>query len=90
MGPDTYMVSRQGGSGLMSTGTLKAEASREAIDFCSTTGKQFLITHTQDSPAWPGHFPQAEIQFMCLSPGDPELKRPKMARDPSQVIEIRK
>lgn len=90
MGQDTYMVSHGGGSAFTSTGAMKAECIQEAAEYCSKNSKVFQVTHTQESPAWPGHFATAEVQFMCLSPGDPELTRPKMRADPTQVIEIRK
>lgn len=88
MGPDTYMVSRQGGSGATGTGMLKAESILEANGFCTENKKLFLVTHTQETPAGLGRFPQAEIQFMCLNPGDPQLVRPRMTSDPNRVIEI--
>lgn len=84
------MISRKGGSAATSTGELKALCFQDANEYCSKGGKQIQVTHTQDLVAGLARFPQAEVQFMCLSPGDPELRRPKLVQDPSQVIEIRK
>lgn len=37
-----------------------------------------------------GNYPRAEITFMCLDKGDPELQRPKLQKTPDTVIELRK
>ena len=91
IGPDTYMISRQAATGFSGSGNLKAEALREAHEFCLSQKKTMQIVHTSEaSPPYVfGNFPKAEIQFLCLSPGDPELVRPKPKKDPDTVIEIR-
>lgn len=92
MGPDTFMVSRQAATGFSGTGTLKADAYREAGEYCSQNGKQMQVvaTHEAAPPYVLGNFPRAEVEFMCLSAGDRELARPKMVPAPNTVIEIRK
>ena len=35
-----------------------------------------------------GNFPKAEIQFMCLSASDAELRHQKLEKIPYQIIEI--
>lgn len=83
IGPDTYMVSKQASTGFSGTGTVKAEAMEIAGNYCSKQGKTMQVTHTEESrpPYVLGNFPRAEVQFMCLSNGDPELARPKMRSD---------
>jgi len=83
IGPDTYMVSKQASTGFSGTGTVKAEAVEIAGNYCSKQGKTMQVTHTEESrpPYVFGNFPRAEVQFMCLTAGDPELSRPKMRTD---------
>lgn len=90
IGPDTYMVSRQGSGGWSSVGKLKAEAFQEASAYCVSLGKQAQVVSTNDKPAGIGRLPEAEIQFMCLDKGDPELARPKLRKEPDTVVEIRR
>jgi hypothetical protein len=92
IGQDTYMVSRQAATGFSGTGTLKAEAFREANDFCAGQGKAFQVVSTSESqpPYLLGNFPRAEVQFMCLVRGDAELARPRLKPVPDTVIEMRK
>jgi len=90
-GPDSYMLSKQGGTAFTPIGPLKADALREASQFCVTQGKLFRTTYTSESkpPYIFGNFPRAEIQFMCLSEGDADLTRPKFRKDADTVIELR-
>jgi hypothetical protein len=86
------MVSRQAATGFSGSGTLKAEAFREANDFCANQGKMLQVVNTTEAkpPYVLGNFPKAEVQFMCLKRGDPELSRPKLEPGADSVIEIRK
>ena len=72
-------------------GNLKAEAFSEANDFCVKNHKVFQVVNTKEAapPYVLGNFPKAEVQFMCLNPGDPELTRPKMRKEADTVIETR-
>ena len=90
IGPDTYMISRQAGSGFSGMGTLKAKAFKEAAAFCDERSQVMQVVRTDDAqpPYVLGNFPRTEIQFMCLDPSDPEVRRPKLQRDPL-VIERR-
>lgn len=92
IGQDTFMVSRQAATGFSGTGTLKAEAFREANEYCTSQRKVFQVVNTSEStpPYVMGNFPRAEIQFMCLTPGDAEVTRPKMKPGADKIIEIRK
>jgi hypothetical protein len=91
IGPDTYLVSRQAATGFSGSGTLKAEAFREASEFCRSKGKSLQVVNTNESspPYVAGNFPKAEVQFMCLDPNDPELARPKLRKEPDVLIEQR-
>ena len=86
------MVSRQAATGFSGSGTLKAEAFREANEYCTGQGKMIQVVNTSEAkpPFVLGNFPKAEVQFMCLSRGDTELARPKMKPGADTVIEIRK
>lgn len=89
IGPDTFMVSRQAATGFSGSGKLKAEALREAEEFCARKGKTIQIVNSTESqpPYIFGNFPKAEVQFMCLDADDPEFARPKMRKEPDVVIE---
>ena len=89
IGPDTYMVSRQAASGFTGMGSLKADAFREASEYCISQNKKIQVVNTNESqpPYVFGNFPRAEIQFMCLSEGDRELARPKLKKEADVVIE---
>jgi hypothetical protein len=67
MGPDTYMLSKEGRTTLVSLANLKADVFREAHDYCAKGGKQFQVIHTADTPAAYMTVPRAEVQFTCLS-----------------------
>ena len=89
IGPDTYMISRQG-SAFAGMGTLKAKAFKEASAFCEARSHVMQVVRTDDAqpPYVLGNYPRTEIQFMCLDPSDPEVGRPKLQRDPL-IIERR-
>ena len=91
-GPDTYMVSRQAATGFSGSGTLKAEAFGEANRYCAGQKKTMQVGNTNEAtgPVILGNFPKAEVQFMCLDAGDPDLTRPKLRKEPTSVVEIRK
>lgn len=82
IGPDTYMISRQGGGAWTSTGKLKAEIIREGNEYCLSIQKKFMPVSTQTIPSEFGRLPEAEMQFMCLTEGDYELRRPKPGLTP--------
>ncbi|WP_435893343.1 hypothetical protein [Oceaniferula spumae] len=75
MGQDTYMVARSLKSIRGDSGRVKAEAIREANEFCLKQGKVMKIIDTNQKDMQPFRSDaQAEIQFMCLDPNDPRLK----------------
>jgi hypothetical protein len=91
IGKDTFMVSRQAAAGFSGSGTLKAEAFKEANQYCLSQNKVLQIVNTTEAqpPYVLGNFPKAEVQFMCLEPNDSELARPKLKKEADSVIEIR-
>lgn len=92
MGKDSFMVSRQAATGFIGLSDLKAEAIREANQYCVKKGKFLQVVRTSESspPFVFGNFPRAEVHFMCLEANDPELQRPKLKKEADTVIEIRK
>lgn len=79
MGPDTFMVTKQGSGAWTPAGKLAAEAMREANEYCASLQKKVMPVQSRVQPAGIGVFPSAELQFMCLTEGDYELRRPKPA-----------
>lgn len=92
IGKDTYMVSRQAATGFSGSGTLKAEAFQEASAYCANQGKSLQVVSTQEAqpPFLLGNYPKAEVQFMCLTDGDAELGRPKLAPKADVTVEVKK
>ncbi len=67
IGSDTYMVSRQAATGFSGLGTLKADAMKEAYDYCAAQKKALKVISTEEAepPFIFGNFPKAEVQFTC-------------------------
>lgn len=78
LGADRFIVSRQAATGFSGLGTLKADALREAEQHCTKKGKAVYVLKTTESepPYVLGNFPRAEVEFMCLDPGDSRLNKP--------------
>jgi hypothetical protein len=74
MGQDTYMISRSGSIGRMGVGSMKTDNIVEANEYCKNQGKQIQVLASSDYPATIGNVARAEVQFLCLSKGDPRLK----------------
>jgi hypothetical protein len=83
-GPDSFLVSRQAATGFSGSGNLKAEALSEAGQYCAARSQALLVTNSKEvgPPYVMGNFPKAEVEFMCLNPGDPRLVPPKMQTRP--------
>jgi len=77
-GPDSYMVTREGGSAFVGTNGLKADAYREASDYCAKNGKTIEVVSTQEQSGGFMRYPHAEVNFMCLSPGDRDYGHTKL------------
>jgi hypothetical protein len=80
------MISKKG-SGSGSGGALKAECYQEGNIYCKSLGKEFQPICDNSFDAVPFRLEAAEIQFRCLSRGDPELSRPTMKPTPNMTIE---
>jgi hypothetical protein len=95
LGPDTYLISRQGGGFWAMPNTLRNEALTEANQYCSSHGKFFRVVSTQMlsqialGQSGGPRFPIAEVQFMCLDANDAELTRPRSHKESDVVIEKR-
>ena len=91
IGPDTFMISRQAATGFPGLGNLKADALKEANQYCIGQRKHMRVVNTSEtSPPYVfGNYPRAEIEFMCLDEKDLELTRPKMEKSPDTIIEVR-
>jgi hypothetical protein len=92
IGKDTYLISRQAATGFSGSGNLKADAFREANQYCESQKRSLQVVSTQEAqpPFILGNFPKVEIQFMCLDEKDAEPARPKLQKAPDTVIEIKK
>ena len=88
-GPDSYMVSREGGSAFVGTNGLRVDAMKEANAYCQNEGKIFQVSSTQVQGGGLGKYPHADIYFLCLSPGDPQLSRTNLVPTPNTVVEVR-
>lgn len=66
-GQGNYMVARQAATGFPGLGTLKADALREADQFCTSQGKALGATSATENqgPFILGKYPRAEVQFTC-------------------------
>lgn len=89
-GPDSYMVSAKSYALGASIGDAKANAYREANDFCAKQGKSFMVQGGQDRGSGFGRPPESEVRFMCLDRGDKDLKRPDIRQTPNTVVEVQK
>ena len=88
IGQDTYMVSEQGWIATQSVGELKGKAYQRAGAYCSQQGKKLMPVSTNQVAGSIGRsYPEAELQFMCLSEQDYELRRPKLQPMPDVRIE---
>lgn len=87
MGPDTYFISRVAGGMNAGEATLKVEAFKEAGAYCTDQGKQLHIESASESQHGMAA-PKAEVQFRCLSAGDPALKDNTLRPVPNSVIEV--
>ena len=68
MGSGRFLVSRQAATGFSGSGTLKADAIREANSYCQRDGRTAEVLKTWESspPFIFANFPKAEVQFKCV------------------------
>ena len=79
IGSDTYMVSRQAATGFSGLGTLKADAIKEASDYCAMQDMALKLIGTKEAepPFILGNFPKAEVQFTCENANIDEPEDPQ-------------
>lgn len=67
MGEYRYMVSRQAATGFSGSGTLKAEALREADEHCRKANRVLVVNRVTEAkpPYILGNFPKADVEFSC-------------------------
>ncbi len=88
IGKDTYMVGKSTNLSASSSG-LKADAFNDAHEFCAKQNKNIQIVSTNEKDMVLGrNMTTAEIQFMCLSEGDIELRRPKLQKQVDKVVNV--
>jgi hypothetical protein len=81
LGPDTYLVIHEAATGFTGADAQRIAALDHAARYCATQQKALqVINTTVSSPPYIfGHYPRAEVQFMCLKSDDPRLKRTLVA-----------
>ncbi len=73
IGPDTYMISMQGGTLDHSGTALKVKLYQEASKFCVDKDRVMVSVNSVSQDAlW--NYSSAEVQFRCLSKDDPRAK----------------
>ena len=84
LGGGAFIVTRQAATGFSGSGNLKAEALTEAGQFCAGQNQSLLVTNAKETgpPYVMGNFPKAEVEFLCLPPGDPRLQIPPSQNRP--------
>jgi hypothetical protein len=75
VGPNTFLITKSVW-GFSGAAPIKAEAIKEAADYCASHGKVLMVTKTVENGVKFGTTPSAEIYFKALDPNDPELKHP--------------
>lgn len=66
-GGDTYRLARSG-YGLGETqANVMAKILKEGADHCAAQARTFEPISSDSRPAWPGHFPEAELVFRCTT-----------------------
>lgn len=87
LGPDTYRISASKHN--LSGGAPEAEANalESANTFCTSRGKQVLVSNMSSGFDRPYYTYTAT--FRCLTAGDPDLRRPTYQSAPDMVIQTR-
>jgi hypothetical protein len=69
-GEGNYLVAKQAATGFPGLGNLKADALKEANQFCAGKGADLFVTRSFETqpPYVLGNYPRAEIAFRCGSP----------------------
>jgi hypothetical protein len=88
IGPDSYMMANTGTWAWSSGAALVGDLYHQANAFCASQGKQIMTMahHSNDSGmGFDKPFAHGELEFRCLSAGDPDLHRPY--RQPNVIVE---
>lgn len=86
MGSDTYMIAKDGSFTTFGGAAVKGELYQQAYSFCQSKGKEMKSLKDASRDSGYGRYANAEVQFRCLSPGDPELRSPGNYSEPSMKI----
>lgn len=86
LGPDTYTVSNHAAPVMGGASAAKKLSLKEANEYCSSQGKNILVTNISTGAS--DHLPggTADITFRCLSDNDKELVRPTYEKPADIVI----
>ena len=76
IGRDTYMVADTGAWSWSSGAVIKTGLYQKADGYCRSEGKELMPVRSAQNDGSFSTFAHAELQFRCLAPGDPELRRP--------------
>jgi hypothetical protein len=66
-GGDTFMLARSGYGVGQSAASVQAEIMKEASAHCDGQGKGMQVIASERRPAYPTHFPEAQIHFRCVA-----------------------
>jgi len=88
MGEGAYMIAKQQATGFPGLGNMKSEIIAEGVKYCTSIGKKFQLTNTQETqpPYILGNYPRSEIQFMCLSASSKVQKKKTVTQPNKQNI----
>lgn len=82
-GQNTYMIARTQW-GFAGTSPIKADALKEADDYCRQRGKTMKVLKIVEKPLKLGSEPAAEMYFQCLEANDPKIKTSPGPQDVQQ------
>jgi hypothetical protein len=73
IGPDMYMIGGLGALTDFSSSAVKARLYGEASKFCVEKGRTIYPVSSTGKDSGPATYASAEVQFLCLNPGDARL-----------------
>ena len=86
MGSDTYMIAKDGSFTTFGGASVKGELYQQAYGYCQSKGKDMKPLKDASRDSGYGRYANAEVQFKCLSPGDPALNNAGGLSEPSIKI----
>ena len=88
MGNNTYLISQTSAGGIFKAmGSLKTDVMKRANAFAEGKGKVAVPIASKESPAYPGHMPNFEYQFMLVDASDPRASGGALIPRADVVIE---